>query len=223
MSISTKNKELLAIGTFFLILLLFNVSFRLFALSFTYDTNFAFLMDIVGIFIAIAIGSIIGKKYIGPTHNINKSGGRKFADIVIILVLTIGGFILWFSASGNTDEIISAANRFQPDSTWSYISSQATPPKTFCIDETCPSVSRTWSTQEPVNNVEQFQRVAVVNGVKMDILKECFYVVSVSHSGHDPTKSCDAHTVLNGYEYWLNYSGDEDPATFYLRVGLARL
>ncbi len=74
---------------------------------------------------------------------------RKILLFALPPVVIIGGFIYWLMWTGTTDDIEAVADQFQPDSSWTLVQSSSNPPATICASA-CPSLTRNWTTKEPV-------------------------------------------------------------------------
>jgi len=146
-----------------------------------------------------------------------KKGWRKHRILIAVAAALVFGILAyWLYVLISVHAITTVANQFKPDNSWRPIENRVVPPKVFCIDETCPSVSKTWSLQQPIENAGEFQKVAIIKGVKMDLLNECFYVMTPT--GRQKSNSCDASATLDGYKFWLSYYGNSTPLTINLRV-----
>ena len=77
--------------------------------------------------------------------------GKKsaLAAIAVAVLLIVGGFF-WLTWSGSTKDIESVANQFKADSSWKLVSSSVTPPRTLCIGQSCPNLSRKWLASKTV-------------------------------------------------------------------------
>ena len=134
-----------------------------------------------------------------------------------IFFIVIIGIAIWSTWSGNSREIESVANQFKPDSSWRLVSSRTEPPRNMCLGDTaCPSIWRLWALQSPIENVDQFQKIATIDGNKMKILDECFYVATPE--GKQPSSSCDASIIVHGYQIRLSLYGSEQPGEIGLTV-----
>lgn len=68
----------------------------------------------------------------------------------LLPIVAIGGFLYWFTWTGSTDDIIRVADQFKVPSTWKLVSDHADPPRTICLDGSCPGLSRNWTTNDTV-------------------------------------------------------------------------
>lgn len=91
-----------------------------------------------------------------------------FIGIPIVIIIGIVGYVV-----GSTLHIESVANQFQASSSWKLVSSHTVSPDIFCFDVPCPSLSRTWSTPEPVTQKQLLQVLKKSNWNDITLDEDC--------------------------------------------------
>lgn len=126
--------------------------------------------------------------------------------ITFVSVIVIGGLLFWLGWSGDTNEIKSAANQFKPDASWKLVSEHATPPKTLCFDEICPSVSKKWRLEKAMTQRDDFAKIAKINGQNFTISDQCF-----NQSGElNSIDYCEAALQQDKHTFTLTYRVSND-------------
>src|SRR5690606_33894070 len=84
----------------------------------------------------------------------------KIAIIVgVILLATIATLVYLVLWTGSTKEIEAIADKFQPGESWTLVNERIEPPRMVCLgDVACPSISRTWNSQEMISR-EQYTKM----------------------------------------------------------------
>lgn len=116
--------------------------------------------------------------------------------IIIALLVTFVGFLIWFFYIGSSREIITVADRFKPDPSWQLKSEKIEPPRTICIDVECPSVWRQWKTNEFVSYDTLRDRLTS-SGLDLEIDGDC--TLNPADNTED-MKVCSASGVSGEYE-----------------------
>lgn len=74
---------------------------------------------------------------------------KTILSIITMFVILLGIFLTFVFYRGSPDKILSVADQFKPPTSWKLESNDVTPPQTICLgDVACPSVSRSWKTEE---------------------------------------------------------------------------
>lgn len=133
---------------------------------------------------------------------VTKSGRRNWiigsGIIIILFILAIMGVVRFFWV-GSADEIVSVANQFKPQSGWKLTSEHIEPPRTWCIDVKCPSISRRWETHTPLT-YDEFSTLLKQQGWNFAINGDCL----VDPNDYaDLTSICDATGLINEYKATL--------------------
>lgn len=79
---------------------------------------------------------------------------NKLLLYVAVPICLIGGFLYWLTWTGSTAHIESVADQFKAPSSWKLVGSYSKPPSTVCLEGSCPSLSRTWTTPTPLTEEE---------------------------------------------------------------------
>lgn len=88
-------------------------------------------------------------------------------------IAIIVGLIGWLGWSGSTDHIKSVADQFKADSSWKLVNESSAPPRTLCIAQVCPRLSRTWTTPTPVTQKQVLQILKKSNWNDISVDLEC--------------------------------------------------
>lgn len=138
-----------------------------------------------------------------------------FFTVFTLIAATIS--LIWLSNWHATERMISIANQFRPDQSWTLEADRMVAIGNPCLGN-CPGVSRLWRLQDPIRSAAEFQKIAILGSIPMEILNDCFSTFSIFTSKIEDTKSCTATFHKNGFYVMLSYSGYEEPAYISLRV-----
>lgn len=117
--------------------------------------------------------------------------------IIIAFFALIISFLIWFFYVGSTKEIVAIADQFKPDPAWQLKSETIEPPRSFCLDVECPSVSRKWKIGNLLNR-DEFAKLVHFSGWNFDINGNC--VLEDKNRYSDSIEVCSASGTDKGYK-----------------------
>lgn len=121
--------------------------------------------------------------------------------IIIVLFGLMIYFVAWFFYVGSPKEIVSLADQFKPGLDWTLRQEHVEPPRSFCIDVDCPSVSKGWSLSKKIDR-QQFENIASIGNSRLTLSDDCF-------KNEAAVDFCDATGTVNGYEVTLTYTSQD--------------
>jgi hypothetical protein len=138
----------------------------------------------------------------------NSKLGWKIGSVIIIAFFAaIIGFLIWFFYVGSTKEIVAVADQFKTDPSWDLSSERVEPPRNFCIDIECPSLSRQWKT-DSILSKEELREYLKMSGWDFNIEGDCLVDKNISGTA---ITLCSASGVVNGYKVTVYISGSSTP------------
>lgn len=107
----------------------------------------------------------------GDFINKSRQYNRLVAALLVIVLLAVSFWLFWV---GDTRDIEATADKFNPGPEWSLVSNVATPPRTLCVDGSCPSLDRTWHI---THNLTKEEVTSITRKTSWNMQPEdpCFY------------------------------------------------
>jgi cbb3-type cytochrome oxidase subunit 3 len=128
----------------------------------------------------------------------------KIGSTIILIVFGLMIYlVVWFLYTGSPREIVAIADQFKPGQDWTLKQEHIEPPRSFCVDVDCPSVSRRWSLPQELDK-QKFEEIALIGKNHLVPTDSCF---EKNKSG-ETIKLCDAVGTIDGYHITLTYSGN---------------
>lgn len=134
-----------------------------------------------------------------------KSAKNIILSIIGVILLAVATFVFLLGWQGSTDKIVSVADQFQADPSWTLRSERITPPKLACIGDTpCPSLRRHWQTDRPLSK-KKLQSILTESSYNFPIKESC----DSTGSKYD-IETCKAIGTVRGFEVkvLIGYVGD---------------
>lgn len=113
--------------------------------------------------------------------------------VIGALLFLAGAFVFIVLYEGSTTKILKIADQFKPDSSWELVSERIEPPRLLCIDVSCPSISRTWKTNEPITR-ENLEHQLKISNLSLTIQEaDC----TPQYNPYGGVPYCSAEGIIN--------------------------